>query len=869
MKAGIDCVAVTDHNSGLWVDRVKEAAQSLSNDAHPDFRALTIFPGMEISVNGGTHLLAIFAPDTTTDQLAQLRGAVGYSGTPGESDAVTTRTFDEVVAAIVAAGGIAIPAHVDSEKGLFKELNGQTLLQALNNKHLVAMELCNSSQPLPPQFGSSRANWTRVLGSDSHHPDGLDGTRFPGSHFTWVKMGTPSLEGLRLALLDGAQSIECSDVSSGNPNRRSDLWIKSLTIANARYIGRATPFTVKFSPWLTTFIGGRGSGKSTILELLRLALARDADLPEAFEADFAKYFSTYSKRTDPGLLTKETCITVHYVKDDAEFRITWNSADRKSTMEELDGEGWVPIEGDVAQRFPIRIYSQKEIFHLAKRPRALLQVIDEATEVNGAEWKSGFDELASKYRGLQAHRRELESILEEEKRSKGELEDVNRRIKYLEKAGYTETLGAYEKARRQESDLEEFSTGLRETLAYARKALNDTKVPELGTESFSDDDPIDSRLVSTAKAQAKLVRDLLASQEAALANAEQLSTLALDGLQTEGDWRERTDAAKSAYDNLISTLSGDDTPSGDFANLVSRRKELEGREKKFDRARKGIAEAEEQIEECAKLLDEKRHQLTDRRRTFLEGVLDGNKHVRITLKPYADSEHATHEIRELIHRPERLDSDIGSPGGQGLMSILFPANEPEIDLAKVHAIKRELREIATGDEKSYSSYFTKAIHGLSDEDLDAIELWHPEDSLGLSYCPKGDGKKFQSIESGSPGQMTAALLAFLMSYSRQPLLLDQPEDDLDNQLIYDLIVSHLRDEKRNRQVVVVTHNPNIVVNGDAEKVIALEASSGGTAVRARGSLQSRELRDAVCQIMEGGRSAFDLRYKRIALESTP
>jgi len=96
-------------------------------------------------------------------------------------------------------------------------------------------------------------------------------------------------------------------------------------------------------------------------------------------------------------------------------------------------------------------------------------------------------------------------------------------------------------------------------------------------------------------------------------------------------------------------------------------------------------------------------------------------------------------------------------------------------------------------------------------------------------------------------------------------VLDQPEDDLDNHLIYELIVQQLREVKLRRQVIVITHNPNIVVNGDAELVIAFAARGGETQKECEGSLQEKPVRSAICQIMEGGREAFDQRYRRIAL----
>ena len=128
---------------------------------------------------------------------------------------------------------------------------------------------------------------------------------------------------------------------------------------------------------------------------------------------------------------------------------------------------------------------------------------------------------------------------------------------------------------------------------------------------------------------------------------------------------------------------------------------------------------------------------------------------------------------------------------------------------------------------------------------------------------KGRGRGWRPLTQGSPGQQTAALLAFALGHGSEPIILDQPEDDLDNTLIYDLLVSQLRETKLRRQVIVVTHNPNIVVHGDAEFVLSLEAGNGQTRVACDGGLQEARVRDEICRVMEGGREAFESRYRRI------
>ena len=136
----------------------------------------------------------------------------------------------------------------------------------------------------------------------------------------------------------------------------------------------------------------------------------------------------------------------------------------------------------------------------------------------------------------------------------------------------------------------------------------------------------------------------------------------------------------------------------------------------------------------------------------------------------------------------------------------------------------------------------------------------------MEYSPAGDGTDFRSIGQASAGQRAAAMLAFLLAHGDEPLVLDQPEDDLDNHLIYDLVVRQMRENKRRRQIIVVTHNPNIVVNGDAEMLHALDFQNGQCIVTQSGSLQDPAMREEVCRIMEGGREAFERRYRRLGRE---
>jgi len=179
---------------------------------------LHLFPGVEITVNAGIHLLALFGKDTTTSDIDTLLGKVDYGGTKGDSDNATRKSPIEVIKAVIGAGGIPIPAHAEGPKGLLRVaesdgvqpvLDAHTLQQVLLCRDILAIEVGDPSRPKPALYENAEVSWTEVLGSDCHN---FRTANKPGARFTWVKMATPSLEGLRLALLDGEGfSIRRSD----------------------------------------------------------------------------------------------------------------------------------------------------------------------------------------------------------------------------------------------------------------------------------------------------------------------------------------------------------------------------------------------------------------------------------------------------------------------------------------------------------------------------------------------------------------------------------------------------------------------------------------------------------------------------------
>ena len=130
----------------------------------------------------------------------------------------------------------------------------------------------------------------------------------------------------------------------------------------------------------------------------------------------------------------------------------------------------------------------------------------------------------------------------------------------------------------------------------------------------------------------------------------------------------------------------------------------------------------------------------------------------------------------------------------------------------------------------------------------------------LNDRPGEDGSTLRTIGQLSPGQRCSAILPILLLNGRSPLIIDQPEDNLDNRLIRQVIVNILASIKLRRQVILATHNPNLPVLGDVEQAIVLRAvEEKQSQVESMGDLDSPKTVGHLTEIMEGGREAFQYR----------
>jgi ABC-type cobalamin/Fe3+-siderophores transport system ATPase subunit len=123
--------------------------------------------------------------------------------------------------------------------------------------------------------------------------------------------------------------------------------------------------------------------------------------------------------------------------------------------------------------------------------------------------------------------------------------------------------------------------------------------------------------------------------------------------------------------------------------------------------------------------------------------------------------------------------------------------------------------------------------------------------------------QFRPMPELSGGQQVSILLSLLLeSDDVRPLLIDQPEEELDKSYLFETVLPALRRLKGRRQIVFVTHDANIVVNGDADEVVVLRATADEGSISAEGAIETPAVRDAILVTLDGGEDAFELRARK-------
>ncbi len=650
-------------------------------------------------------------------------------------------------------------------------------------------------------------------------------------------MSELSIEGLRQAFLDPESRIRLNP-KEGDLEPEEHAALVSLAWEGGFMDG----MTIHLNQNLNVLIGGRGAGKSTFIESLRYVLGLDPVGEEAGKAHQGIVQQVLRSGTKISLCVRS------YRPAKREYRIE-RTVPNPPVVRDEDSQVLNLLPKDI---FPgVEVYGQHEISELTRSREKLTHLLDRFVEHD----QSLSRRKADVRRDLEKTRRSILDV-------RAELQQIEERLSTL--PGLEEKL-----ARFQEAGLED---RLREQSLLVREERLLDSIPERLQPFYECLDllrqalPIDRVFLSSKALQDLPGREILADADEILkhlsSDTEQMMHQLEEVLKRRDEeiadvrfrWNERKREVQSAYEKILRELQQSAVDGAEFIRL---RREIEGlrplRERRY----------------LLRLLE---NEHLDRRRTLLAEWVDlkakefrlldqAARNVNRKLRDHVQVEVTAAGDREPLI--ELLRSEVGGNLANTIEKLKSSDSLSLIDLAGTCRDGAEDLQTKYGLTPVQARNIAEAAPEVFMH-IEELEL-PPTTAIQLNTAPYGEPPIWQALEALSTGQKATAVLLLLLLESDAPLIVDQPEDDLDNRFVTEGVVPRMREEKRRRQFLFSTHNANIPVLGDAELILGLttrgEADRGKAWIASEhmGSIDKQSVRALVEELLEGGKNAFETR----------
>lgn len=827
---GIEVIGITDHYRVNSMVGLRQAAEEVG---------IHVFPGFEAVTKDGVHVLCLFNTDTDIAYLERMLGACGIHSDHAASP-VGQYDTTEFLECAEKWGAICIAAHVASSGGLLDRLSGQPRINAWKSKHLLACSLpgpvSDAPDSLRPILENKNAEHRRerpiavINAQDVCGPEELA----QSSASSWIKMSEVSVAGLRQAFLDHESRIRL--VTAPAPEDHTEF------VAMAWQGGFLDGTAIHFNENLNVLIGGRGAGKSTIVESLRHVLALT---PLAEDAE-----KTYEGIVRHVLRsgTKISLLVRSHHPSKCDYLIE-RSIPNPPVVRDGMGTLLAVSPSDVIPQ--VEIYGQHEISELTKNSEKLTRLLDRFVEHDQdlASRKDNLQrELARSRRRILDARHEIAQVQER----LGTLPALEETLKRFQEAGLENRLKEQSLLVREERVLktsQERLTPFRDTLDQLRRSLPIDRA--FLTLKALDELPGKGILVESDRVLEQFNQDM----DAVVTHFSEVLTRADQALAgVAAQWGERKSTVESSYEKILRELQKSKVDGAEFIRLRQQIEELRPLRDRLVALQRSLTDYHEHrrnvLVEWNDVRSEEYRQL-ERAAKRVTRELAGR--VEVQVKFSGNRESLFQLLREKV-------------GGRLKSAIETLAAREDLSLVELADACRAGRETLTenfGISGAAADQLAQANLEVLME-LEELDL-PPTTTIRLNVAPEDQPAAWQTLDELSKGQKATAVLLLLLLESDAPLVVDQPEDDLDNRFITEGVVPKMREEKRRRQFVFATHNANIPVLGDAELILGLRASGEAGQGKAEiprehmGSIDSEAVRDLVGEVLEGGRAAFEMR----------
>lgn len=821
----LEIIAVTDHHSVAWIDSVRKAAENHN---------ITVLPGIELRTdkgNKGIHIIGVFSESTEAKVMYdKVLAPLGFSEADIKSkgDDQVYCDFEDACKLMKEMGGLIFLHAGDKHCGIEQLANDARSLLKKDMAGLVdILEVCDSSelqeynQKVFPNVGRV---WPIVITSDSVDRSNLTHKKghsldVIGKKFTWIK-AAPTFEGLKQIIYepDLRIKIQPEDPCEKETYTRIEKCVVKLPSSLKIHTeeSKKTDFCLQdeyefeFSNNLTSIIGGRGSGKSTLIHLLYNAW-RKKDVGKL--DDINSPLLSLDLRPDP--LSRLESITTTEIPEQVEFFL----------QNEIE-----KFARDIDEMSTLIRHRLTRLSSLnAKRSLKDLQNNWDSASASMVELIIAYDSVSEAVKKIEALRKQIDTLKkqtaviksEEYKNFQKQIDEINDKISVFKryKSEYTSLI--------KEIDvlialLMQFVWGQeqgKDILESLIKSLHDHK--EKLTLKFTERE-------RTHEANKYL--EQLASQKLQLKQYLEEKGLSPENIVELADASERI----KELEDEIRSLEREKEP---HENIYHKRDAiLKEYKNKYDTYQDRFFEVASQLERELKNLP-----FFDKEISFTP------KTNTLTLK-----ETAVDFVKRNSPAKVTLRAD-------DIQNVLF-------DVDDITGYLLDKNKIKTCVNKSSKTILHKQILQELVNDPVFLErlylrMWKDYFEINNIQVQTKLGDKL--LQNTSFGERCGIVISIVLVAGTNPIVIDQPEDNLDGKFIANVLVPLIRKQKQNRQIILVTRDANIVIGGDAELIHILENDGKKTIVNPS-SIENTENRETYIWILDGGEEAFQKREQKYA-----
>lgn len=835
-EENIKVLGVADHGNVDGIDTIRKLINQ---------HDVVVFPGFEIASSEKAHFVCLFAEDTSKDTLNRYLGNLELLD-PHDGVRPSKLSGEQLLKRVDELGGIAYAAHCTEDKGILKHRLNH-IWKSLFLKAVQIPDTVEKLKGIEDDFyrkvllnkipGYKRERSVAILNAkDIELPETL---RNPKASCL-IKMTKPCFVSFEQAFLDPESRVRLnSDIPKKYYSR-----IEKVKFTG----GYLDSLEVEFSEHLNAVIGGRGTGKSTLLESIRYGLE---------VSPVGKNAKKQHEEIIRENLGKEKGRVEIVIRSSRMHGKRFTIARRYSesaTVKDEDSNISSFTPADLLPR--IEIYGQNEIYEIAQNPVRQLKLLKRFLDIDNSELDAKQAELI---KVLQKNRNAIVSAYEK----LSEVEDeVSGLPKLMEQSDQFKALGLEEKlklvplfekgkqlASRSVSELEQLS----DALLNVKEQLPDTIF--LSNKALSGFVHID--ILKTIKRALDELREqlspLFTKSENFIKQAQQ--TVLQSQVKLLESIKEEEEKLSKEFSEIPSFEGRSGKEIGtSFQKLL---KEIERIRPKESLLKSRTAVVDELKKERKALLAELSEVRSERSAQLQRALKRLNRKLQGKLRLNVATEASRQPLLDFLNK-----CNLEGVGPKRLSWIKTAEDFSPVKLAET--IRNGLEELKNS-RWGITSSVADALVKLKKSELMQIEeielLDTPTIELNVAHQ---DAENYRPLDKLSTGQQCTAILHMLLLENRDPLIMDQPEDNLDNAFIADRIVTELRSAKIARQFLFATHNANIPVFGDAEWIGVFHAEESHASIpdNAQGAIDLPEIQQKASEILEGGKTAFIQRKEK-------